>query len=50
MFSLAAKEIEECSMLDRSNGHLKLGLRKYSLKLEKKNTKKKKKKKKTFSL
>ena len=27
MFSLAAKEAEECSMLDRPNGPLKLGLR-----------------------
>ena len=27
MFSLAAKEAEECSMLDRPNGLLKQGLR-----------------------
>ena len=27
MFSLAAKEAEECSMLDRPNGPLKQGLR-----------------------
>ena len=27
MFSLAAKEAEECSMLDRPNWPLKLGLR-----------------------
>ena len=32
MFSLAAKEAEECSMLDRPNGPLKQGLRKICLK------------------
>ena len=35
MFSLAAKEAEECSMLDRPNGPLKLGLRNICLKLKK---------------
>ena len=35
MFSLAAKEVEECSMLDRPNGPLKLGLRNICLKLKK---------------
>ena len=35
MFSLAAKEDEECSMLDRPNGPLKLGLRNICLKLKK---------------
>ena len=35
MFSLAAKEAEECSMLDRSNGPLKQGLRYIRLKSEK---------------
>ena len=34
MFSLAVKEAEECSMLDRSNGPLKLGLRNICLKLK----------------
>ena len=32
MFSLAAKEAEECSMLDRPNGPLKQGLRNICLK------------------
>ena len=36
MFSLAAKEAEECSMLDRPNGPLKLGLRNIYLKLKSK--------------
>ena len=36
MFSLAAKEAEECSMLDRPNGPLKLGLGNICLKLKKK--------------
>ena len=36
MFSLAAKEAEECSMLDRPNGLLKLGLRNICLKFKKK--------------
>ena len=35
MFSLAAKEAEECSMLDRPNGLLKLGLRNICLKSKK---------------
>ena len=35
MFSLAAKEAEECSMLDRPNGSLKQGLRNIGLKSEK---------------
>ena len=35
MFSLAAKEAEECSMLDRLNGPLKQGLRNICLKSKK---------------
>ena len=35
MFSLAAKEAEECSMLDRPNGPLKQGLRNICLKSKK---------------
>ena len=35
MFSLAAKEAEECSMLDRPNGPLKQGLRNVCLKSKK---------------
>ena len=35
MFSLAAKEAEGCSMLDRPNGPLKLGLRNICSKLKK---------------
>ena len=35
MFSLAAKEAEECSMLDRPNGPLKQGLRNIYLKSKK---------------
>ena len=35
MFSLAAKETEECSMLDRPNGPLKQGLRNICLKSKK---------------
>ena len=35
MFSLAAKEAEECSMLDRPNVPLKLGLRNICLKSKK---------------
>ena len=35
MFLLAAKEAEECSMLDRPNGPLKLGLMNICLKLKK---------------
>ena len=35
MFSLAAKEAEECSMLDRPNGPLKQGLRNTCLKSKK---------------
>ena len=35
MFSLAAKEAEECSMLDRPNGSLQLGLRNICLKAKK---------------
>ena len=46
MFSLAAKEAEECNILDRPNGSLKLGLRNIFLKLKKKKKKKKKKKRK----
>ena len=34
MFSPAAKEAEECSMLDRPNGPLKLGLRSIRLTLK----------------
>ena len=34
MFSFAAKEAQECSMLDRPNGPLKLGLRNICLKLK----------------
>ena len=45
MFSLAAKDAEECNILDRPNGPLKLGLCKICLKLKKKPKKKKKKKK-----
>ena len=30
MFSLATKEAEECSMLDRTNGPLKQGLRNFA--------------------
>ena len=42
MFSLAAMEAGECSMLDGPNGALKLGLRNICLKLKKKKKKKKK--------
>ena len=35
MFSLAAKEAEECSMLDRPNGPLNQGLRNICLKSKK---------------
>ena len=35
MFSLAAKEAQECSMLDRPNGPLKQGLRNICLKSKK---------------
>ena len=35
MFSLAVKEAEECSMLDRPNGPLKQGLRNICLKSKK---------------
>ena len=35
MFSIAAKEAEECSILDRPNGHLKQGLRNICLKSKK---------------
>ena len=35
MFSLSAKEAEECSMLDRPNGPLKQGLRNICLKSKK---------------
>ena len=35
MFSLAAKEAEECSMFDRPNGPLKLCLRNICLKFKK---------------
>ena len=35
MFSLAEKEAEECSMLDRPNGPLKHGLRNICLKSKK---------------
>ena len=35
MFYLAAKEAEECSMLDRPNGPLKQGLRNICLKSQK---------------
>ena len=42
MFSLAAKEVEECSMLDRPNGPLKQGLMKICLKSKKQKKKKKK--------
>ena len=35
MFSLATKEAEECSMLDRPNGPLKQGLRNICLKSKK---------------
>ena len=35
MFSLAAKEAEECNMLDRPNGPLKQGLRNIWLKSKK---------------
>ena len=35
MFSLAAKEADECSMLDRPNGPLKQGLRNICLKSKK---------------
>ena len=45
MFSLA-KEAEDCSMLDKPNGPLKLGLRNICLKIKDDGKKKKKKKKK----
>ena len=45
MFSLAAKDAEECSILNRLNGPLKLGLCNICLKIKKKSQKKKKKKK-----
>ena len=35
MFSLAAKEAEECSMLDKPNGPLKQGLKNICLKSKK---------------
>ena len=35
MFSLAAKDVEECSMLDGQNGPLKQGLRNICLKSKK---------------
>ena len=35
MFSLAAKEAEECSMLNRPNGPSKQGLRKHLPKIKK---------------
>ena len=35
MLSLAAKEAEECSMLDRPNGLLKTGFKEHLLKIKK---------------
>ena len=39
MFSLAVKRGKECSILDKPNGPLKLGLRNICLKLKKKQRK-----------
>ena len=36
MFSLASKEAEECSMLDRPNGPLKQRFKEHLLKIKKK--------------